>query len=161
MARRISQCLCQAPTVQRQQYDVEHEYGQKMKYKRIGDEGDVAAYGNDPKIDHVLHGKSRQYKRRSDKSNFAATRHDLHSPFQFLHAQMKKFGYSSIRRIPVSKFQKHPVALHLAFGTCQSCVIQPLSYLAKEAEDFFSLSHEDCHSLSPTPCGLGPQIVAF
>jgi arginine deiminase len=84
-----------------------------------------------------------------------------HQSFQLLHAQMKKFDYSSIRRVPVSNFQKHPVALHLAFGTCQSCVIQPLSYLAKEAEDFFSLSHEDCHSLSPIPFGLGPQIVAF
>jgi hypothetical protein len=50
-----------------------------MKYKRVRDEGNVAAYGNNTKVDHVLHGKRGQHQRRGEKSDFSAVHHDLRS----------------------------------------------------------------------------------
>ena len=76
---RTLQRLCQTPAVQRQKNDVKHQYGRQVEHKRIGDEGNVAAYGNDAKVDHVLHGKCGQYQRRGEKPDFAGVRHDLRS----------------------------------------------------------------------------------
>jgi hypothetical protein len=59
---RTSQCLCQTPTVQWQQHDVQHQYGRQIEYKRIRDEGEVATYGNDAKVDHILHAKCGQHQ---------------------------------------------------------------------------------------------------
>jgi len=66
----LMQGLRQAPAVERQKNDVKHQYRQEVEQQRISDEGEVAANGNNPKVDHVLHAKGGQDQSRSQKSDF-------------------------------------------------------------------------------------------
>src|SRR5262249_14264068 len=73
----LMQGLRQAPAVERQKNDVKHQYRQEVEQQRISDEGEVAANGNNPKVDHVLHAKGGQDQSRSQKSDFTGC-HELH-----------------------------------------------------------------------------------
>jgi class 3 adenylate cyclase len=57
----LLECLCQAPAVQGQQDDMQHQHRGQVEHKCISDEREVAKYRNDAKIDHVLHAESDQH----------------------------------------------------------------------------------------------------
>jgi hypothetical protein len=65
----------QSPTVQWQEDGVQDQYGQQVQYKRIRDEGYVAANGDNAKVDHVLHAKCGQHQGGGDKPDCATVRY--------------------------------------------------------------------------------------
>ncbi len=65
------QLLRQPPAIQRQENCVQYQYGRQVQHKCVCDEGDIAANGDDTKVDHVLHAKGCEHQGRGHKSNRA------------------------------------------------------------------------------------------